>query len=102
MIKIIQNDTILNSKIENNSIIFSPSNNLLYLKEKLIDKDVSITSLKGYINRLIIKNTKYRLISKEEAFICMADAYKNVKSKLSVYKNIDDLSFINELLPEPV
>ena len=60
MIKIFQN-TLDIKKIENNSIIFSSSNNLLKLKEKFINTDVLITTLDNYIKSFSFNKFSYSL-----------------------------------------
>lgn len=93
MIKIFQN-TLDIKKIENNSIIFSSSNNLLKLKEMYINTDVLITTLDNYIKSLVNKN----IVDDNKSFIYMYLAFNNVKYKLVKYKDIDDIIFINLLL----
>lgn len=98
MIKIFQNDSVINNKIEDNSIIFSSAKNLLKLKKELINKNIIINSLDNYLTKKIDDLYDKNIVSDTKSFIYMLNAFDNVKEKLTKYNNINDVSFVDILL----
>lgn len=98
MIKIFQNDTIINNEIENNSIVFSSSNNLLNIKKKFINKNIIIDNLDNYVRKIVSDKYNKKLVDDTKGYIYMHLAFNNVKEKLSKYKDITDISFSYVLL----
>lgn len=98
MIKIFQNDSVINANIENNSIIFSSSNNLLKIKKKFINMDIVITTLDNYIRKIISDKYNKKLIDNTKSYLYMYLAFNNVKDALEKYNDIMDVSFINLLV----
>lgn len=98
MIKIIQNDSILNNKLEDNTIIFTSSKHLIKYKKAYIDKEVLVTTLKNYAITLLDKYSDKKLVSNESSIILMWKAYNNVKNSLIKYKNVNDINFSNNLI----
>ena len=98
MIKIIQNDSIINNSVEDNSIVFSSSNNLLKLKKEFIDKEILITTLDNYINKIISNKYNTKLVNDTNSFVYMYKAFNNVKENINKYNEIEDISFIGILI----
>ena len=98
MIKIFQNDSVINNKIEDNSIIFSSAKNLLKLKKELINKNIIINSLDNYLTKKVSDLYNENIVNDTKSFIYMLNAFDNVKEKLTKYNNITDISFVDILL----
>lgn len=98
MIKIFQNDSIINNKIEGSSIIFSSAKNLLKLKKELINKNIIINSLDNYLTKKVSDLYDKSIVNDTKSFIYMLNAFDNVKEKLTKYSNITDVSFVDILL----
>lgn len=96
MIKIFQNDSILNNDIKDNSIIITSKNKIYKYKIHFLNKNVKITSLDMYLNELSKKYFNKRLANSNESLILMYEAYRKVVDKLSFYKN-QDVSFAKNL-----
>lgn len=95
MIKVFQNSGILNDKVEDNSIIFSSN---LKLKHFFINKDIIITTLTNYLSKLVKNNYNKSIVDDIKNYIYMLEAFNNVKGKINKYSNVNDLSFINNLI----
>lgn len=98
MIKIFQNDNVINNEIKNNSIIFSSAKDLLKLKKVFIDKDVLITTLDNYAGKLVNDKYNKKLVDDVKSFIYMFEAFENVKEKITKYSDISDVSFSKILI----
>lgn len=96
MIKIFQNDSILNNDIKDNSIIITSKNKIYKYKIHFLNKNIKITSLDMYLNELSRKYFNKRLVNSTESLILMYEAYRKVIGKLSFYKN-QDVSFAKDL-----
>ena len=98
MLKLIQNDSILNNKIDNNAIVFSDSKNLFKLKKYYINEDILITTLDNYLSKIVSNKFNKSLVNNEISIIYMYKAYFNVKDILTMYKDIKNIEFINLLV----
>lgn len=96
MIKIFQNDSILNNEIKDNSIIITTKNKVYKYKFYFSNSSIKITSLDMYLNELLKKYFNKRLVNSNESLILMYEAYRKVEDKLSFYKN-QDVSFAKNL-----
>ena len=79
MIKIFQNDSVINNKIEDNSIIFSSAKNLLKLKKELINKNIIINSLDNYLTKKVSDLYNENIVNDTKSFIYMLNSFSNVK-----------------------
>ena len=91
MIKIVSMEDIL--KADNLTVII-PSKYEIYYKRKLLNKSFNLLTLKNFLLNSYDGNK--HLVTKEENYIIMYDALKNVSDKLTLYKN--DLSIVNDLI----
>ena len=96
MIKIFQNDSILNNEIKDNSIIITTKNKVYKYKFYFSNSSIKITSLDMYLSELLKKYFNKRLVNFNESLILMYEAYRKVEDKLSFYKN-QDVSFAKNL-----
>lgn len=84
------------SLINDEYFIIVSSNKEAYYKKKFINNNYKIFN----INNFIIKfyNGNLKLAKKEEKFLLMHKAYNDKKNSLIKYNNVNNLSFINDLL----
>ncbi len=93
MLKVIQNKSILDLDIKDNSIVIV-NNSIYKYKEKYISKDILVTNKLSFME----KYSNKKLASNNIKFILMSNAFLNVKDNLLMYKDIDDILFTNKLL----
>lgn len=93
MIKIIQNKSVLDDEIIDNSVIIT-SLNIYKYKEKYIGKNVLVTNKEAFLSKYVNK----KLVSNEIKKILMSKAFLNVKDNLKIYNNVDDINFTNILI----
>lgn len=98
MIKIIQNSSVTNHEVESNSIIFVTSNGLLKYKNKYVNKDVLVTTIKNVALKIVNKYSDKKLVSDEASYILMDEAFNNIKNNLKRYNNVNDITFNKELI----
>lgn len=98
MLKLIQNDSILNNKIDKNAIVFSDSKNLFKLKKHYINEDILLTTLDNYLSKLVGNKYNKKLVNSGISTIYMFKAYFNIKNTLTMYNDIKNIEFIHLLI----
>ena len=95
MIKVSNLEEIIKNIDDNSIIIVSPGEEAYY-KKKLLDINQKVCTLKNFI----INNYDgfSNIASSEEEFLIMYNAYLSCKDNLTKYNDINDLSFIKDLL----
>ena len=106
MIKVSNLEEIIKSIDDNSIIIVSPGEEAYY-KKKLLDINQKVYTLKNIkdslencLKNFIINNYNgfSNIASSEEEFLIMYNAYLSCKDSLTKYNDINDLSFIKDLL----
>lgn len=95
MIKLINKEEI-DKKIDNKSIIIVPSYCEYFYKNKYYKKNYNIYNFKTYVLKCYDKSKT--IINDKESFAIMYRAFLSVKDKLLKYYNVNNVSFINDLL----
>lgn len=98
MIKILQNRSIVNDFIDDSSIIFVSPCDVIKYKLKYLNKNILITTINNYANKMLNKYSNYKLATKEVTLLLMDKAFLEVKDDLKLYNKVDHISFVKELV----
>lgn len=96
MLKILQNKRY-DGDIKANFLIM-PQNLYNLAKIKYVSQNIEVLTISSLVNKLFLKVDNRKKVSNVSSFMLMYKAFYNVKDKLKLFSDINDISLINGLL----